>query len=346
MSRIRRSHRSALAGLVVTATVLPLAGCGVLGIGGSNADLQIYSARHYDLEGAFKDFQDETGVSVEFISGNDAELLQRIKAEGADGEADVYMTVDAGNLWNAGEQGVLKPITSPALTEGVPSDLRDGGNQWFGLAMRARTTMFNPDKVKPTDFDATNTYAGLTDSKWKGRLCMRDSTSAYTQSLVASLIDLDGRDKALATVKGWVANGVDIKSNDVELLKAIDAGTCDVGITNHYYLARELKKNANFKVTPFWASQSGGGTHVNISGAGVVKTSDNAAQAQQLIEWLATKGQSAFVDGNHEYPVNESVEPEPVIAMFGEFTRMPLSAEAYGSQNADAVKVLSEAGYK
>lgn len=341
-----RSHRAALAGLVATATVLPLAGCGVLGIGGSSADLQIYSARHYDLEGAFKDFRDETGISVEFISGNDAELLQRIEAEGADGEADVYMTVDAGNLWNAGEQGVLKPLTSTALTEAVPADLRDSGNQWFGLAMRARTTMYNPDKVDVTEFDATNTYAGLTDRKWQGRLCMRDSTSAYTQSLVASLIDLDGRDKALATVKGWVANGVDIKSNDVELLKAIDAGTCDVGITNHYYLARELEKKADLKVSHFWASQRGAGTHVNISGAGVVKTSDNAAQAQQLVEWLATKGQSAFVDGNHEYPVNESVEPEPVIAAFGDFARMPPSAQAYGSQNAEAVKVLSEAGYK
>ncbi|MFW5470316.1 extracellular solute-binding protein [Knoellia sp. CPCC 206435] len=341
-----RTARVLTAGLVATATVLPLAGCGVLGIGGSNADLQIYSARHYDLEGAFKDFQDETGISVEFISGNDAELLQRIKAEGEDGEADVYMTVDAGNLWNAAEEGVLRPLDSTALTEGVPEDLRDSGNQWYGLAMRARTTMYNPDAVKPTDFDATNTYAGLTDPKWKDRLCMRDSTSAYTQSLVASLIDLDGRDKALATVKGWVANGVDIKSNDVELLKAIDAGQCDVGITNHYYLARELKKKPDLKVKPFWASQSGAGTHVNISGAGVVRTSDNAAQAQQLIEWLATKGQSAFVDGNHEYPVNESVKPEPVIGEFGEFERMPLSAEAYGSQNAEAVKVLSEAGYK
>lgn len=341
-----RARRAAVTGLVATATVLPLTGCGVLGIGGSNADLQIYSARHYDLEGSFKEFQDETGISVEFISGSDAELLQRIKAEGADGEADVYMTVDAGNLWNAAEQGVLKPVESQTLTDAVPDDLRDSGNQWFGLAMRARTTMYNPDKVKPTDFDATNTYAGLTDPKWRGRLCMRDATSAYTQSLVASLIDLDGRDKTLETVKGWVANGVDIKSNDVELLKAIDAGTCDVGITNHYYLARELKKKPELKVAPFWASQQGAGTHVNISGAGVVKTSDNAAQAQQLIEWLATKGQSSFVDGNHEYPVNPSVKPEPVIAEFGEFTRMPISAEAYGSQNAEAVKLLAEAGYK
>ncbi|PRY58729.1 iron(III) transport system substrate-binding protein [Knoellia remsis] len=342
----RRPTRAALAGVAALAVTAPLAGCGVLGIGGSNADLQIYSARHYALEGAFKDFQDETGISIEFISGNDAELLQRIKAEGADGEADVFMTVDAGNLWNAAQQDVLKPLQSPALDKAVPADLRDSENRWFGLAMRARTTTYNPDKVKPADFDPKDTYAGLADPKWKGRLCMRDATSAYTQSLVASLIGLEGREKTLEIVKGWVANGVQIKSNDVELIKAIDAGTCDVGITNHYYVARELKKNPNLKVKLYWASQQGAGTHVNISGAGVVKTSDNAAQAQQLIEWLATKGQSAFVDGNHEYPVNPDVKPEPMIAKFGEFKRMPLSAEAYGSQNAEAVELLAEAGYK
>jgi iron(III) transport system substrate-binding protein len=217
---------------------------------------------------------------------------------------------------------------------------------WAHAALAAGDLATYLPKVTPADFDPTDTYAGLADPKWKGRLCMRDATSAYTQSLVASLIGLEGRDQTLATVKGWVANGVDIKSNDVELLKAIDAGTCDVGITNHYYLARELKKNPDMKVKPFWASQSGAGTHVNISGAGVVKTSNNPAKAQQLIEWLATKGQSSFVDGNHEYPVNPAVKPEPLIAGFGEFKRMPISAEAYGSQNADAVKLLAEAGYK
>lgn len=330
----------------LTVSALALSGCGVLGIGKAPADLQIYSARHYDLEGAFGEFTKETGISVEFITGDDAELLERLKAEGKDTPADVFMTVDAGNLWNAGRQDVLAGLKSPALEQAVPADLRDPDGKWFGLAMRARTITYNPDKVDPAEFDTTDTYAGLADPKWKGRLCMRDATSSYTQSLVASLIDLHGKEKALEIVKGWVANDVDIMSNDVLLLEAIDAGACDVGINNHYYLARKLEADPKFGVGLFWASQKGAGAHVNISGAGVVANSDNPEQARQLIEWLATKGQNAFVDANHEFPVNPSAKPEPLIAGFGDFKRMPLNAEAYGDLNAEATELLAEAGYK
>ncbi|EMY35381.1 family 1 extracellular solute-binding protein [Arthrobacter crystallopoietes BAB-32] len=341
-------HRSKLfaACVAITVPALALSGCGVLGIGQAPADLQIYSARHYDLEGAFADFTEETGISVEFITGDDAELLERLKAEGSEGPADVFMTVDAGNLWNAARQDVLAPVSSATLEKAVPEDLRDPEGQWFGLAMRARTLTYNPDNVDPAEFDAQDSYAGLADPKWKGRLCMRDATSSYTQSLVASLIDLHGRDKALEIVKGWVANDVEIMSNDILLLEAIDAGACDVGINNHYYLARTLVEKPDLAVDLFWASQEGAGAHVNISGAGVVANSDNAAEAQQLIEWLATTGQNAFVDANHEFPVNPSVEPEPVIAGFGEFSRMPLNAKAYGDLNAEATELLAEAGYK
>ncbi|MCD1144418.1 extracellular solute-binding protein [Kocuria sp. LUK] len=342
---MRRRSLLATTGLLTAATTV-LTGCGVLGVGEEPADLQIYSARHYDLEGAFGQFTEETGTTVEFITGDDAELLERLRAEGEDSPADVFMTVDAGNLWNAARQDELAAVESAALEEAVPEDLRDPQGRWYGLAMRARTITYNPDNVDPAEFDAQETYAGLADPKWKGRLCMRDATSAYTQSLVASLIDLHGREEALRIVEGWVANDVEIMSNDMQLLDAIDAGTCDVGINNHYYLARKLEENPDLKVDLFWASQDGAGTHVNISGAGVVEGSDNAEQAQQLIEWLATDGQNAFVDANHEFPVNPAVEPEPVIAEFGEFKRMPLNAEAYGDLNAEAVDLLAEAGYR
>lgn len=333
---------SALVGLTALTSVLT--GCSA--IGSQSADLQIYSARHYDLEGAFGQFTDETGITVEFISGDDAELLERLKAEGEDTPADVFMTVDAGNLWNGARQDELAAIDSPVLREAVPEDLRDAEGRWYGLALRARTVTYNPDAVDPADFDAADTYAGLADPQWKGRLCMRDATSAYTQSLVAGLIDLHGRDRALEIVRGWVANDVAIMSNDVLLLEAIDAGTCDVGINNHYYLARTLEEKPDLDVDLFWASQEGAGTHVNISGAGVVDGADNPDDARRLLEWLATDGQNAFVDANHEFPVNPTVRPEPVIAAFGNFTRMPLNAEAYGTLNADAVDLLAEAGYQ
>ncbi len=335
---------SLIAAVAVLATTI--SGCGFLGIGEEPADLQIYSARHYDLEGAFGQFEEETGISVEFLFGDDAELLERLKGEGDDTPADVFMTVDAGNLWNAAQQGELAALDSPELEQSVPEDLRDPEGRWFGLAMRARTVTYNPDNVDPAEFDTEETYAGLADPKWQGRLCMRDATASYTQSLVASLIDLHGREKALEIVQGWVDNDVEIMSNDILLLEAIDAGACDVGINNHYYLARELDEKPDLNVDLFWASQDGAGTHVNISGAGVVASSDAPDKAQRLIEWLAGPGQNAFVDGNHEYPVNPDVEPEPMIAEFGEFERMPLNAEAYGDLNAEALDVLAEAGYQ
>ncbi|HJR39590.1 MAG TPA: extracellular solute-binding protein [Nocardioidaceae bacterium] len=335
---------SLIAAVAVLATTV--SGCGFLGIGEEPADLQIYSARHYDLEGAFGQFEEETGISVEFLFGDDAELLERLKGEGDDTPADVFMTVDAGNLWNAAQQGELAALDSPELEQSVPEDLRDPEGRWFGLAMRARTVTYNPDNVDPAEFDTEETYAGLADPKWQGRLCMRDATASYTQSLVASLIDLHGREKALEIVQGWVDNDVEIMSNDILLLEAIDAGACDVGINNHYYLARELEEKPDLNVDLFWASQDGAGTHVNISGAGVVASSDAPDKAQRLIEWLAGPGQNAFVDGNHEYPVNPDVQPEPMIAEFGEFERMPLNAEAYGDLNAEALDVLAEAGYQ
>jgi iron(III) transport system substrate-binding protein len=334
--------------LVAAALALSAAvsGCGVLGIGEEPADLQVYSARHYDLEEAFADFTDETGITVDFLYGDDAELLQRLKAEGAETPADVYMTVDAGNLWKAAQDDELAPLRSAELDGAVPADLRDPQGRWYGLALRARTVAYNPDAVDPSEFDAKETYADLADPKWKGRLCMRDSTEAYTQSLVASLIDLYGREKTLEIVEGWVANDVEIMSNDILLLEALDSGACDVALVNHYYYARELGENPDLNVKLFWASQDGAGTHANISGAGVVESSDNPKQAQQLLEWIATDGQSAFVDGNHEYPVNPDVEPEQLIKGFGEFERMPINAEAYGDLNAEATDLLAEAGYQ
>lgn len=330
---------------VASAAVLLVTGCGVVSAGESET-VRVYSGRHYDLEQAFKDFADETGISVEFLYGGDAELRERIAAEGEDTPADVYMTVDAGNLWKAATDGLLAPIDSPTLRDAVPEGLRDPDGQWYGLSMRVRTVMYHPERVDPSEFDPTNTYAGLTDPKWHGRLCMRTNTNDYTQSLVASLIAAHGEQRAREIVAGWVANDVEIFNDDVSILENVAAGRCDVAITNHYYLARLLAEDPDFPVRPFWANQEGRGVHVNISGAGVIAGADNADLGQQLIEWLATDGQNSFVDGNHEYPVNPAVEPEPLIAGFGEFSYEPIDARAYGDLNAQAVQLMNEVGYE
>lgn len=330
-----------------TLVAISLLASGLVACGGSDSEtVRVYSGRHYDLEAAFTAFAKDTGINVEFLYGGDAELLERIKAEGEDTPADVYMTVDAGNLWKAAQDDLLAPMTSTVLDEDVPAGLRDPQDRWVGLSVRARTVMYNPDKVNPDEFDVNDSYGGLDDPKWKGRLCMRSATSSYVQSMVAQMIDQKGRDKALAIVEGWVANEVKIFSDDVSILKTVNAGGCDVAITNHYYLARLLTEDPNFKVRPFWANQGADGVHVNISGAGVLKNSDNPASAQRLLEWLASTGQNSFVDGNHEFPVNPQVQPEKLIADFGTYKYAPINAEAYGKLNADALAVLSEAGYR
>jgi iron(III) transport system substrate-binding protein len=329
---------------MVGALVLLVAGCGV-GAADENT-VQVYSGRHYDLERAFAQFTEETGIAVEFLSGSDAELRERIKAEGEDTPADVFMTVDAGNLWLAEQEGLLAPANSPVLDDAVPEGLRDPQGHWYGLSMRVRTIMYHTEKVDPAEFATTGTYAALADPKWKGRVCMRTGSSSYTQSLVASLIDELGYDRALEIVSGWVANDVRILANDVEILENMAAGGCEVAITNHYYLARMMEERPDLPVAPLWANQAGRGVHVNISGAGILANSDNPDLARRFLEWLATDGQNSFVDGNHEFPVNPAVEPEPMIAKWGEFRFEPINAEAYGGLNADAVRLMAEAGYQ
>ncbi|MEM7287438.1 MAG: extracellular solute-binding protein [Actinomycetota bacterium] len=330
-----------LFGLMATAAVIMLASCG----GDDRETIQIYTGRHYDLEEAFTQFADETGISIEFLEGSDAELRERIAAEGDDTEADIYMTVDAGNLAIAAEQGLFAPLDSPLLEGAIPDELSDPDGYWYALSARVRTIVYSTERLSPDEIPTT--YEELADPKWEGRLCLRNSSNAYTQSLVASLIGNLGYDNALDLVTGW-ADNARIMSNDVIMLNSIRDDRCDVGISNHYYLARELAEDPRYPVGLVWANQEDRGVHVNISGAGVLANSDDPELAQQLIEWLATDGQNAFVDGNNEYPVNPDVQPESLIAIeFGEtFLRDSTNASEWGLLNADAVRLLDEADYE
>lgn len=335
-----RTGRLRLAATVLLLAVVA-AGCDIAA--GNDDTVRVYSGRHYDLEEAFRQFGEDTGISVEFLFGGDAELRERLTVEGADTQADVYMTVDAANLALAAEQGLFQPLSSPTLEEAVPSSLRDPEGRWFGLSKRARTIVYNPDRVDAAEL---STYEDLADPRWEGRLCMRNATNVYTQSLVASLIAHHGQDRAREIVGGWVDNDVDIINSDVRIVDTIDAGGCDVGIVNHYYVARVLEDEPDLNVAVHWANQQGRGTHVNISGAGVTTQADNPELAQRLIEWLATDGQEAFVSGNHEYPVNPGVDPDPLIAEFGEFKADELNAAEFGQLNDEAVRLMDEVGYE
>jgi len=326
---------------VVLLSLMTLVSCGVIDAFSGDEPVRVYSGRHYDLEVAFEEFAAGTGVDVEFLYGGDAELRERLRTEGDDTLADVFMTVDAANLELAASEGLLQPMDTTNL-DVVDGNLVHPDGLWVGLSKRVRTIMYHPDRVEASEL---STYEDLADPRWAGRLCMRNSTNVYTQSLVASLIYHHGYDGALEVVSGWVANDTEIMSNDIVILETIAAGGCDVGITNHYYLARLLEDDPDFPVLPFWANQEGRGVHVNVSGAGITADADNPELAKELIEWLATDGQEAFVYGNHEYPVNPDVPPPPLVREWGEFREDPLNASEFAALNADAIRLMNEVGY-
>ena len=286
----------------------------------------MYSGRHYDVELAFEQFSEETGIEVEFLTGNDAELRERIAAEGEDTEADVYLTVDAGNLAAAAEEGLFQPLDSPILDEAIPAEYRDPQDRWFGLALRTRTIVYNPEAI--SEAEVPGTYEELAEPEWAGRLCLRNANNSYQQSLVASMIAANGEEATLEVLRGW-ADNAEIFANDVELLEAMAAGACDVGIANHYYLAQQLEDDPDFPVQLKWAEQDGRGVHVNISGGGVTAAADDPELAQQFLEWLATDGQAVLVHSNHEYPANPTVAADELVtSTFGvDFVRDPVERQ-------------------
>ncbi|MDQ3324964.1 MAG: extracellular solute-binding protein [Actinomycetota bacterium] len=335
-----RASRVCLVVAAVASVTVAATGCSFAGAG--DDVVRVYTARHYDLESAFEQFSADTGVSVEFLYGTDAELRERIQAEGEDTLADVYLTVDAGNLAAAAAEGLFRPTRSDVLDRAVPRALRDPQDRWFGLAERARTIVYDPARVDPSDL---STYEDLADPKWDGRLCLRGATETYTQSLVASLIARNGYADTKRVVAGWV-DDAEIFSNDVDLLKNIASGDCEVGIANHYYLAQLLDEDPDFPVKIFWADQQTAGVHINVSGAGVTAAADNPDLARQLLEWLATDGQQAFTAGNFEYPVNAEAQPVPLIEGFGDFKADRLHAAELADRNADAIRLMAETGYE
>jgi iron(III) transport system substrate-binding protein len=347
MSRLSpRSHRlTRLVALGVAGSLsFALAACG----GGESSEstdartVTVYTGRHYGIEPVFEAFTAATGIDVRFTTGSDPELRERLLAEGVNTPADVIMTADAANAALAAEAGLLASVDSDVLRDAIPETLRSADDTWFSLSRRLRVVMYSTERVTtpPT------TYAGLGDPEWAGRLCLRPGTHPYTQSLVASLILNVGADEAQSIVDSWVANDPLYINSDTEILKAIEAGDCDVALTNTYYLGRLRAENPDFPVAISWPEQDGAGAHVNVSTAGVTANASNRDEAIELLEWLATEGQSAFSDANFEYPADPDVAPVALIAGFGSFTQDEAAVRELGSLNADAVELLLAAGYE
>lgn len=312
----------------------------------ANDELTIYTSRQPQLlEPIIEDFFQDTGIKVNLLSGNAQELMERIDIEGENSPADIFMTVDAGVLWQATERKIFSETNSDILKKNIPEYLRDPSNQWFGFSKRARTIVYSSDKFSDNDFSS---YEALSDPKWAGKLCLRTSKKVYNRSLMASMIDAYGYDEAKAVVLGWVSNlATEVFSNDTNALKAVSSGQCGVTIVNTYYLARLLDDPKYNNLSLFWANQGDRGVHVNISGAGVVKTSKNKANAVKLLEYLSSmKAQDFYASANKEYPVLASADIDDSIEGWGEFSEDNINVSKLGSLQKEAVFLAQEAGYK
>ncbi len=316
-------------------------------------EVNLYSSRHYNTDDKlYEEFTERTGIRVNLLEGKADELLARIKAEGDNSPADVFMTVDAGRLWRADQEGVFTPVSSSILEERIPASLRHPDGHWFGVSKRARVLMYNKDLVNPSEL---STYEALADSRWRGKILTRSSSNIYSQSLTASMVSVHGAREAQDWTAGLVANFArQPEGNDRAQIEAAAAGIGAIAIANTYYLPRYAKdsnpaKQEIFKkIGVFFPNQGDGerGTHVNISGAGVVKSAPNRENAIKFLEFLAgDNAQAFFAQGNNEYPVVEGIPVDPVVGEFGTFEPDTLNVNQLGENQAEAVRIMDRAGW-
>ncbi|MGP4070967.1 Fe(3+) ABC transporter substrate-binding protein [Piscibacillus sp. B03] len=332
--------------------MLFLAACGSdQGSDSSDDELNLYTSRHYDIDDElYQQFEEETGIKVNVIEGSADELIERMNREGEQ-TADLFYTADAGRLHRAKEQGLLQSVESNVLDENIPEKLRDADNEWFGLTKRARVIVYHKDRVDPSEL---STYEDLTDSKWEDRILIRSSENIYNQSLVASFIELHGRDEAKAWAEGVVNNMArDPQGGDRDQAKGVAAGEGDIAVMNTYYLggmlnsADEEEVKVAEQLGVFFPNQDTTGTHVNISGIGVTKHAQNKDNAIKLIEFLSSdEVQEQFASANYEYPVNPNVKPAETLKQWGDFKEQDLNLSILGENNAEAVKIFNEVNWK
>jgi iron(III) transport system substrate-binding protein len=322
------------------------------GAGNGKQEVNIYSARHYDVDAKlYEEFTNETGIKVNVIDGKAEELIERIKREGESTPADLFITVDGGVLNNAKTSGILQPIKSDTINAQVPAQYRDVDNEWIGLATRARVIVYSKERVQP---EQLSTYEDLASDKWKGKILVRSSTSMYNQSLLASFIALSGEQQTEEWAQGLVNNfAQDPKGGDRDQAKAIAAGVGDVAIMNTYYVGLMVNSEdpeevkAAQQIGLFFPNQETTGTHLNISGAGLIKHSQNKDNAVKLIEFLtATKAQELFSSDNFEFPVNPEAKLPELMNSWGTFKSQELDFAKIGEYNKKSVEIMNKVGWK
>jgi len=315
--------------------------------------LNLYSSRHYQTDEAlYSGFTKATGIKVNRIEAGEDALIERTRNEGERSPADVLVTVDAGRLWRAEQLGLFQPVKSAVLEARIPQSFREPGGLWFGFSLRARLIAYNKAKVKAGELTS---YEDLADPKWKGRVCMRSSSNIYNLSLMGALIDHLGEAKAEAWARS-VRNNLarEPKGGDTDQLKSVAAGECDVTISNQYYYARLARsqkadeRTVAEKVAVVFPNQSSWGTHVNVSGAGVMKNAPHREAAIRFLEYLASdEAQRYFADGNNEWPVVPGVQVvNPVLSAFGAFKYDPLNVAVLGRNQPSAQKLYDRVAWK
>ena len=319
-------------------------------------EVNVYTSRHYDSDIAlYEEFTKETGIKINIISGKGSALLERIKSEGKNSPADIFFTVDAGNLWKVQEYGLFQAIKSKKILLSVPEELRGPNDEWIAVAKRARVIFYNPNKITPNDIKDL-TYEDLADEEWRDRIVIRSSSNMYNQSLVASLIANLGEKNTEIWAKSFVKNFArKPQGNDRSQIIAVSNGEADLAIANSYYIgimlsgsAGKEQQEAARRVKMHFPNQKDRGVHINISGAGILKNSPNPSSASLFLEFLLSKRvQKYMVDKSFEYPIVEGVLPSSEISSFGlNFKEDNIAVRQFGELNPDAIRLMDRSGWK
>ncbi|MEM7027692.1 MAG: Fe(3+) ABC transporter substrate-binding protein [Pseudomonadota bacterium] len=316
------------------------------------AEVNVYSARKEQLIKPLLDrFTEETGIKVNLVTAKADTLIKRLEIEGRNSPADVLITVDVARLLRTKNEGLFQTLESELLSDTIPAQYRDPENTWFGLSLRSRVIVYSPDRV---DVNNLSSYENLVEANWQGRICIRSSSNVYNQSLVASLVANNGEAATAEWAKGMVKNFArEPKGGDRDQIKAVVAGVCDIAVVNTYYLGamlesdQEDQSNIAKQVKLFWPNQSDRGTHMNVSGAGVLSAAPNKESAIKLVEFLVSdESQAWYAKINHEYPVKSGITISDTLTSWGEFKADPLSLDELGKNNKPAVLLMDRAGWK
>ncbi|WP_018918868.1 Fe(3+) ABC transporter substrate-binding protein [Vreelandella zhanjiangensis] len=314
--------------------------------------VNIYSARHYDSdEILYKAFTDETGIEVNVLEGDSDQLMERMQREGIASPADVMLTVDAGRLWRAEQDGLFQSVDSEVLNERLPESMRQPDGLWFGFSQRARVIFYNRENFDPSQIES---YEDLADSQFEGKLCIRSSNNIYNQSLLASMIEHHGEEGAQEWAQGVVNNlARNPEGGDTDQILGVASGECDLAVANHYYYVRmlhsdtESDREAARKVGVIFPNQNDRGTHVNVGGAGLVANAQNPENGIKFLEFLSSDGaQEILAERNYEFPAVAGIKKDPVLESWGDFKKDELNINVLGENNPEAIRIFDRVGWR